>query len=257
MDVSLPQFLKLLSEEVPAQNREAFQGREWNEPRFAEWFFSENRHGYLDPVEEEEFLLQHAGSGPFLDLGCGNGRLSELLSDRFSGLALDSSFASIEKVKTPCIQADIRDLPVTGKFSLILLGFGQLCFLSREEHMELLKKLKRLLLPQGRIYLDLPTIELIQEMDSQNEFGQDGENTVFLVRQYDPSLSRLYQRSIVLNPEGKLLEDFSFAYQLYSLYELLESFRELRLRVEYGSEDLQGNPIKETSAWMVFLLQKI
>lgn len=257
MDVSLPQLLKLLSEEVPIQNQTAFKGREWQEPRFAQWFFSENRQGYLDPEEEEDFLIQHAGSGPFLDLGCGNMRLSEILSKNLSGLALDSSFASIGEGSTPCVQADIRDLPITGKFSLILLGFGQLCFLSREEHMELFKKLKRLLLPEGRIYIDLPTIELIQEMDSQNEFGPDGENTVFLVRQYDPSESRFYQRSIVVSKDGKLLEDFSFAYQLYSLYELLESFRELRLRVEYGCEDLQGNPIKETSAWMVFLLQKI
>ena len=45
-------------------------------------------------------------------------------------------------------------------------------------------------------------------------------------------------------------------YQMYSLYELLELFKDLRLQVTYGAEDFNESPIKEESPWMIFVLQK-
>lgn len=250
--MELNEFLTLLNQDIETD----IQSDAWDHHEFADHFFETTREGFLPLHEEIEFLLPHLGEGPFLDLGCGRGRLSSPLREKASGIALDISFASL-KGHAHSIQADLRDLPVQGPFSLALMAFGQACFLSREELTQTLKQLKRQLKPEGKIYLDLPTIELMQEMDSQNEFVKYGDWTAFYTRQFEPGTSRLLQRVTLIHNQTSEVKTYSFAYQLYSLYELLELFRELRFRVEYGFEDLDSGPIKETSPWMVFLLQKI
>lgn len=255
----LSHFLMELLEK-PSENLEGnLSTLEWQDQTFVDRFFTTSRDGYYEIEEEIEFLNQYLTSGPFLDLGSGRGRLSKPLTDNISGFAVDNSFLSLKGNGVPSICGDYKKLPIKGHFGSILLAFGQICFCNKKELIELLKRCKKLLKRNGRIYIDLPTIDATQAMHSFGEWEslQESEDSVlFTARHYDPVSDIFSQKLVNVNIRNNQFLTKWIHYQMYSLYELLELFKDLRLQVVYGAEDFQETPIKEESPWMIFVLQK-
>ena len=238
-----------------------FDSAIWSDSNFTDEFFSEANRTLFDLEDELDFLRNLLDKGPFLDLGCGSGRLYKTLHKDFEGLALDISFQALKTDSdgsdtTLLVQGDLNRLPVKGRFELIILGFGQICFLERSAFEKLLNQCKKLLKRGGHLVIDLPSIEYIQEMHGANEWQNVGEQLWFYSREYDPASAIFSQKLTRLCKSTKVIETRSFSYQMYSLYELLDLFNSQSYRVVYGSENYQQSPIKEGSQWMIFALQK-
>ncbi len=249
--MDLSQFLKILQEPISQD----FTAKEWLSDVFQSSFQAYFNDLGPDSGEQAEFFKPYLGSGPFLDLGCGQGQLSALLSKTAQGLGLDLEWKHLSGTDFLGLQGDLRHLPVQGKFSLILLSFGQFCLMSKPDALQLLKNLKKHLQDDGCIYLDLPTIEWIQELGSGGEWEQEEKGSLFMTRQWDVGESIFSQRMLRVE-NAEISDRMEFSYQLYSLYELLEMFKDLRYKLVYGCEDLEHSPIQETSQWMIFVLRK-
>lgn len=253
---NIKDLIKLLHAELTP----SFAGQEWLNPTFNDHFFtrSEKSPFPTDTNEEISFLKEWLDKGPVLDLGCGDLRLSQNLIAEFGGLGIDLSFHSLKRVHNhQCLQADYRQLPLKGLFQIIILAFGQICFLPTAELKPFLNNIRRQLLPGGLIYLDLPSPMVFAEMNDQNSWELENQSLVLWSRQFHPDSSILSQRRLIFDYNGKLDSDLTTSYQSYSFFELLELFQQLRLQLVYSGADLAAAPIDEESEWMYFLLRKI
>lgn len=248
-------LLKFFSDLKEAETKVDFSNEEWRCDSFSHDFFQGEEPAYFDEEIAPDFLRALLIPGQrYLDLGCGVFRLSQHLQD-FEGFGLDLHHSSLLDPKIPSVVGNVHQLPFQGKFDLILLGFGQICLMEKEQLRKLLKRLKKLLNRSGKIYLDLPTIDYIQEYHDFNTWKLEEDQLEICAREYDPEPSQFHQKIKILNKLGEQ-RNYEFSYQFYSLYELLEMFRDLRLQVVYGNEDFEEEPIKEGSEWMIFVLQK-
>jgi SAM-dependent methyltransferase len=250
--MSIQEFLQ----ELCSLPEPGFHEGPWDNTTFTRSYFQATAEGFFDAHEEAEFLLTWVENGPFLDLGAGTGRLSLKLHKRIPGVALDLSFEALKKGEIPGVQADFRHIPLKTGFELILLSFGQICFLPREDLPNLLKNCRKLLSKDGVLVIDLPSTEFAQDLDSLNEWEDLEEKLFFVQRSFLPESGLLTQKQIIVEKGTGTVESFVHTNQIYSLYELLELFKDLRFQVAYGAEDLQGTPIKEGSPWMIFVLKK-
>ncbi len=248
---------ELLEEPHPLINLD--QAQEWNDCEFVDRFFDSSRDGFYDLEDETKFVQNQLTDGPFLDLGSGRERLAAPLSEKIKGFALDKSLVSLRGNQIPSICADYHKLPLKGQFGSILLAYGQICFCEKPKLIDLLKRCKKILKRKGKIYLDLPTIDAIQSMHSYGEWefvDTSKHQLLFTARHYDPDSGIFSQKLLNINRISGNLKTRWIHYQMYSLYELLELFKDLRLQVNYGAEDFDESPIKEESPWMIFVLQK-
>jgi hypothetical protein len=226
--------------------RPSFGGQEWIQNDISDDFFSRSESGPFPSDTEQEiaFIKSHLKSGPILDLGCGDMRL-------------DLSFLCLQRSKQKnCIQADYRKLPLKGRFKLIILAFGQICFLPRTELKSFLNGLRKYLEPKGLIYLDLPAPTVFEEMNDRNTWEMENDSLTIWNRQFQPTTEVLSQQRLSFDRTGNPKSDVTFSYQSYSFFELLELFSHIRLQTEYNGEDLEGTPVGEESEWMYFLLKK-
>ena len=254
----LKNFLDELIEE-PNQSINLHQTDEWSDYEFVDRFFESSRDGFYNIEDESDFIQNHLSEGPFLDLGSGRERLAAPLSEKIKGYALDKSLISLRGNQVPSICANYHELPVKGQFGSILLGYGQICFCEKSKLVDLLKRCKKILKRKGKIYIDLPTIDAIQSMHSYGEWEYSDINEqkiLFTARHYDPESAIFSQKLIDISHTTSTFSTRWIHYQMYSLYELLELFKDLRLQVNYGAEDFNESPIKEESPWMIFVLQK-
>ena len=255
---NLRNFLDELLEE-PNTAINLHQAEEWSDFDFVDRFFGSNRDGFYDLQDEIKFIQSQLSEEPFLDLGSGRERLAEPLYNKMKGFALDKSLFCLRGNKVPSICADYHHLPLKGQFGSILLGYGQICFCEKSKLIDLLKRCKKLLKRKGKIYLDLPTIDAIQSMHSYGDWefiDQSNHELLFTSRHYNPDSGIFSQKLLNINRISGNFRTNWIHYQMYSLYELLELFKDLRLQVNYGAEDFNESPIKEESPWMIFVLQK-
>jgi SAM-dependent methyltransferase len=251
MDIST--LFQELKKEISAD----FAGSEWKTQEYSDDFFGEVRSNYWEPEREQEFLSEHLGDGRFLDLGCGDFRLSRELIHSGNGVGLDLSFHALRENVVPCVCGDYRNLPFQSRcFDLVLLAFGQICFLQPEELLSLLKQCRSLLIRGGKVILDLPTLALMQELDGVNEWVQKEDRFQFYVRQYQADEQCFHQRLLELDKEGRLCRDICFTYRGYGYSELLTLIEQAGYLACYCAEDLNGTRIQEESPWMSFVLKK-
>jgi SAM-dependent methyltransferase len=98
---------------------------------------------------------------PVLELACGTGRLTHYLADhgvRVDGL--DASAAMLERARedqrVTWFLRDMRDFDLDRRYALIFIAFNSLLHLhERREHESLLRCVRRHLLPEGVLLLDI------------------------------------------------------------------------------------------------------
>ncbi|HSG97869.1 MAG TPA: class I SAM-dependent methyltransferase [Woeseiaceae bacterium] len=113
------------------------------------------------------FIADNCPSGVsrVLDVGCGYGRISIELAERFPeasflGVDLSTEFARhYEQNVGPCFNGPIQEFHSDDTYDLILI-VTTLMYLSAEEHVEVLKRLWSSLAPGGRILCVEPASEL-------------------------------------------------------------------------------------------------
>jgi len=100
-----------------------------------------------------------------LDVGCGYGRISLELAERFPnarfrGVDLSEEFARhYEQHVGPCFNGAIQDFPIDETYDLVLI-VTTLMYLNTDEHVTVLQRLWSSLAPGGRIVCIEPASEL-------------------------------------------------------------------------------------------------
>lgn len=111
--------------------------------------------------------LANDASGPVLELGCGTGRVlvpvaragATIVGVDRSAQMLDRARRRIRRapaVHAALVRADIRDLPFTERFALVIAPYGILQSMTRDEDLQrTLNAAARVTRPGGRLGLDL------------------------------------------------------------------------------------------------------
>ena len=139
--------------------------------------------GVTDAEATAEFAAARTSVGPILEIGVGSGRLAIPLAARgYSVIGLDGSAAMLAHVpkfgvpkfgvpkfavptadgsiaasagRLHLVQADMRALPLSGRFGLVLIAFNTLFNLpSQSDQAGLLAAISRLLEPDGNLVIE-------------------------------------------------------------------------------------------------------
>ncbi|MGM0469770.1 MAG: methyltransferase domain-containing protein [Promethearchaeati archaeon] len=174
-----------------------------------------------------------------LDLCCGQGRhLLELSRRGFKNLyGLDQSSYLIKRAKTTCLkenlsvhfkEGDARKLSYsTDNFDVVMIlgnSFGY--FESKHDDLKVLKEVKRVLKPLGKIFLDITDGEYL--LNNFNKRSWEWINKRFFVcRERNLSLDkeRLISREVITDVNHGVIADQFYAERLYTekkISELLE-----------------------------------
>ncbi len=132
-------------------------------------YYDREYRSYRDDFPLYEHMARRLGS-PFLELGCGTGRITRLLLEmELWGVAVDVSQPMLELAakhldpwtsagKVRLVQADARDLQgVQGPFAWALFGLGTFGhLLGTEDQLRSLRSVAERLASGGRLVVDMP-----------------------------------------------------------------------------------------------------
>lgn len=241
-----------------------------NSPWYKDWFDSPHYHvlyQHRDDVEAMSFLtklleyLSPPKNASVLDLACGKGRHSAYLSDLgYNVTGVDLSNKSITHAKQfesetlRFIRSDMRDLQFDSEFHLVLnlfTSFGY--FENKEDDLDVLRRVKSALLPEGVFvldYLNSKNVEFVENRVEEKEIG----TTKFFTKK-----SRA--NGFIIKDINLIDGDQNATYQEKVRLICTEQFEEyfhltgLKILDRFGSYDLEGYSEKESSR-LIYVLGK-
>jgi SAM-dependent methyltransferase len=205
---------------------------------FEEWFDSDFYHvlyGHRDEQEAKTFILnlvqhlQPSQNSFFLDLACGKGRHSLVISDlgyRIHGI--DLSYNSIDSAKKfekdglTFSVGDMRECYSENTFDFVLNLFTSFGYFSRtEDHSKTLKAMCSQLKQNGKLVLDYVNVQKVEiEIGEGLEYQIQNQGIQFDIRK---SLSENYiNKHITFQTDER---DFNFAEHVWRLH--LSDFQSL------------------------------
>ena len=141
-------------------------GPSWDAQVYGDSFADVYDEWYHDVTNAEacaDFVADHAGTGPVLELGVGTGRLARPLMARdLTVIGLDASAAMLQGCLTPerepaptLVQADMAALPFRGSFGVVLIAFNTLFNLPTAElQRTLFREVAPLLAEDGALVVE-------------------------------------------------------------------------------------------------------
>ena len=133
----------------------------------------EVRRYYSDTLPYYDLSLEGRGDLPFwtsmarrwganriLELGCGTGRVTSVLSDHASTTAVDLLIEMLQRAKQRAprarfVAADLRETAIDSKFDLVLLADDPMAHLtSSPDRSKVLERIADHLAPEGRVVLE-------------------------------------------------------------------------------------------------------
>lgn len=175
-------------------------------------------------------LLDLRAGMSVLDLGCGHGRIANRLAARgcivtgldFSPAFLDRARADAAAlgVKVDYVLDDMRDLPWTGRFDRALSWATAFGYFDDDTNRDVLRQLRRALVPDGRIVMDLNNVVArLRDFRPSRVAATRGEHDLLADRYHlDPLTSRLeVTRTVVRDSRARTL---AFVVRLFAFPEL-------------------------------------
>lgn len=244
---------------------------DWFKSWFDETYLTVYRH--RDDSEARKFVDKwpvwdrlHPG-GWALDVGCGSGRYARVLAQRgLKVLAIDLSSALLknakdhsERIRHPhYVRADMRNIPASGKFSLVASLFTSFGYFKQdEENFGLLNSWSRLIKTGGYLILDIPnrfqvvnrvahepiTVRYLPKMKVREE------------RWLDDLDKRIFKRITIWTDSGRLnyLESVRL-FDRTEIVEMIETSGFQRIVPTWG--DYDGKPFSEESPRMIFYCER-
>ncbi|BBO23117.1 MAG: methyltransferase [Chthonomonadaceae bacterium] len=195
-----------------------------------------------------------------LDVGCGEGRLSNRLAEAgcvVTGIDLSPTLvdlacrdASERGFEVRYILGDVRDLAWEGEFDRAFLWFNTFGHFEEECNKEILAKCFRLLKPGGILLLDLTNrARHIAESKRAYEFaiGEDFLRDEFVSEWDDPV--QVVVRTLV---RGGSRRSLTFRYRMFEPDEIMEAMRTAGF-AEVSVRDVDGGPFGPDSKRMEVL----
>ncbi len=251
-------------------------GRPW----YAEFFgkdYVRLARPYLTPARTEAEVIGvvrrlglSAGSR-ILDLCCGPGRHSiplAALGYHVTGLDLSPvllaharSLSREVAAGVSWVQGDMRRLPFLGvfdgSFDSVISLFTSFGYLESEaEDREVLREIRRTLVPGGSFLLDVPNREALVRHFVPSEIERHEQGLLVLQEQeLDLRTSRLAIHITALEPDGRRKE-YEQSIRVYTLTELAEMLATAGLVLDEYYGDLAGSPLTLDSPRLVLVARK-
>ena len=205
--------MTLLHDELLMTHGSGSQEADW----FEEWFGEDylNIYQHRDETEAEHLIELIASNmagreiKSVLDLGCGAGRHTKVLCERWWTVGLDLSMALLkvarkESLEAPYVRADMRDLPFADEsFDLVVnlfTSFGY--FDDDEEEARVRSCVRKALRPGGTLVIDfLNATQVRSELVPYDERVENGI-TIEQTRAITPD-DRFVEKTIRLRERGK------------------------------------------------------
>jgi len=214
---------------------------------------------------EIEFLQKHLeqkDKHPLCDLGCAFGRhLRPLKKKGVKVVGLDRFFHLLDdhpKRGRRLVNGDMRQLPFTNaSISGMYCLFNSFGYYGHEENDEIIAEWSRVLIPGGRIVLQIPNRPVMAEIT--REFAPSQmltENFMMTeVYEYDDKNNRMLGKGIWQFNEDQ--HPWEFELYLYSYEDMKEKFNRNGLTIIECFEDYDENDFDvDDSAEMIFVVEK-
>jgi SAM-dependent methyltransferase len=225
--------------------------------------------GYQEDLPFWKDLAQRYGT-PFLELGCGSGRvLLALEQNGFRGVGLDRDIEMLKflrgKREADVFCADMTAFRLAGLFRLVILPCNTYSTLDTPERRKVLKMVKRHLQPQGAFAVCLPNPRLlrllpevaeteVEEIIAHPVDGLPVQISTSWVR--NESVLQIFWHYDHLFPDGRVTRlTVEQAHQLNpaELYE--EEFTEEGFAVVGCYGDFSMKPFERYSAYLIYVLE--
>jgi SAM-dependent methyltransferase len=202
-----------LDQKLTARERAGSEEADW----FEEWFGEDYLRIYQhrDELEAEHAIELIAANLPgrqidaVLDLGCGAGRHTRVLFERWWTVGLDLSLALLrvarrESPDAPYVRADMRDLPFAGEsFDLVVNLFTSFGYFEDDrEHARVLSCVRHAMRPGATFVIDfLNATQVRRELVPYDERVENG--ITIEQRREITADDRFVQKTITLRDKGK------------------------------------------------------
>jgi D-alanine-D-alanine ligase len=209
-------------------------------------------------VDFLEEVLKMDSSWPILDLCGGQGRHALELSRRgfqdvtvldYSAylINLGKERAQKEELNTLFVKEDARDTNLASEqFKIIIVmasSFGY--FVDECENQKVLLEANRLLMPEGKLLLDLPNKDyVLKNFTSESWHQADDETVVCRQRRLEEDI--LYSREKVISKSRGGIRDETYCTRLYSEEKIVEmlacsGFSAIDVQKDYMSHEKRGD----------------
>ena len=232
--------------------------------------FVKNSRDALQTELEADFIESILSLGPHstvLDVPCGGGRLSSVLSTRgynMTGLDFVSSLIDYASCSTPespgvinWICQDMRYIQLPNKYDGAFCWWNSFGYFDDESNAKFLKTIAQSLKPGAPFILDTPLVETrVPEIESQDkEWWRVGDLIVLEERQFDYLSSRVESDWTFLR-DG-IVETKHLSLLLYTFKEISELLYSAGFgsHKAFGSLDLE--PFGAGSSWLYMVTNKL
>ena len=233
---------------------------------YKEWFGEEylELYAHRDEGEAERHVdfvadLFDAPPRAILDLACGAGRHTAALRRRgYRTLGIDLSKTLLAQDPTlPKVAGDMRCLPFRAEtFDWVLnffTSFGY--FETEEENRTVLDEVARILVPDGRLLIDLFNRDWVIANLEPEETRRVGERTIEIERWYDERSERINKRIRLVGTEYPF-RTFVESVRAYTSAEVETSLASVGLSVASRWGSFAGEPFSPNSQRLILLAAK-
>lgn len=218
----------LVGRKIPPNPWEEGEKIPWNDPDFSARMLREHLSQDHDAASRRtEIIDEHVNwlhneimegkASRILDLGCGPGLYtSRLASMGHSCVGIDYGPASIayargqvKEAELDCkyIEGDIREAEFGAGYGLVMMVHGELNVFRPEEIKEILRKVRAALADEGKLVIEVHTLEAVQQLGEQGPNWYTTEKGLFSDEPYlmleeafwDANLLIATERTYVIN----------------------------------------------------------
>ncbi len=227
---------------------EEFFDEETGEIMFTEQAW-ERAEELCDPLVE---LLGIERRAKVLDLACGPGRFAIPLAKRgYRVVGLDLSPIYLEQARAKAqeqglevefVQGDMRCIPFEGEFDAVVNLFTSFGYFELEdEHLQVLREIRKSLKPGGRILMETANREWLIRHFQAHDWHEFPDFILLEEREFKAEQSRLDAKWTKLYGDGTRKE-YSHSLRLFTLAEFFDLFAQAGLKVLGYYGNLKGEP---------------
>lgn len=200
-----------------------------------------------------------------LDLACGPGRFALPLARRgFHVVGLDRSEVYLTQARAEAqeqglhiqlIQGDMRSIPFESEFDAVINLFTSFGYFEKEEeHLQVLKEVRKCLKPGGRFLLEFQNRDWLIRHFQARDWREYKDFIVLEERKLDLERNRLEARWIMLRSTER--KEYSLSLRLFTLAELLGLFAQARLKVLGYYGGLRQEPLSLETNRLTILAER-
>ena len=201
------------------------------------------------------------GAKRILELGCGTGRVTSVLSDHASTTAVDLLIEMLQPAKQRAprarfVAADLRETAIASKFDLVILADDPMAHLTASaDRMMVLKRIADHLEPEGRLVLEGLYRPPDRASVPPRAVQRDGELLFSVAESWSPSPQSSVWNATYRYQRGSTVTEVTTVVRSWSAEEV-GRLPESGLQVEAVWGDFDERPFAHDSARMVIVAKR-